>query len=237
MNEQNSFNRDRPDNNKCIWMESNLISYKLCDRNYDCEDCQFYRLMRNNCNETKPIEEDLVPDIIINRIITKINEEIYNEKYLFLENQLVMKHISGNTYYLGLNPLIIILLDSITKFFLEGKNGLISKNETLLTISGDWGEKKFNSPMSLVLLDQILKSSGEILLNKWFAVVGLTQEASTLRVLSSLQFIEKKLQILKLLTEVKNYSPEIGRLMNDGGEKLKYLYQILGKEKYNKIIE
>lgn len=34
--------------NKCVWMDTGLISYKLCTRNYQCETCMFDRVMRND---------------------------------------------------------------------------------------------------------------------------------------------------------------------------------------------
>jgi hypothetical protein len=24
---------------KCVWMEAGLVSYKICDRNFECESC------------------------------------------------------------------------------------------------------------------------------------------------------------------------------------------------------
>ena len=32
---------------KCIWMMNGSVSYKLCDRNYDCENCPFYQAIKN----------------------------------------------------------------------------------------------------------------------------------------------------------------------------------------------
>jgi glycine cleavage system H protein len=34
--------------NKCVWMGTGLISYKLCTHNYQCETCMFDRVMRND---------------------------------------------------------------------------------------------------------------------------------------------------------------------------------------------
>lgn len=31
---------------KCVWMECGLVSYKLCDRNLDCDDCPLDRALR-----------------------------------------------------------------------------------------------------------------------------------------------------------------------------------------------
>ena len=31
---------------KCVWMESGVVSYKLCDFEYNCEACPFDRALR-----------------------------------------------------------------------------------------------------------------------------------------------------------------------------------------------
>jgi len=41
--------------NKCVWMETGLISYKLCTRNYQCETCMFDRVMRNDFGTVAPV--------------------------------------------------------------------------------------------------------------------------------------------------------------------------------------
>lgn len=32
---------------KCLWMTTGFISYKLCDRNYQCETCPFDQAIKN----------------------------------------------------------------------------------------------------------------------------------------------------------------------------------------------
>ncbi|MDY0082451.1 MAG: hypothetical protein RBR74_04655, partial [Ignavibacteriaceae bacterium] len=36
---------------KCIWMTSGVIDYKLCDNNFDCENCPFDKVIRNLSDE------------------------------------------------------------------------------------------------------------------------------------------------------------------------------------------
>jgi len=33
---------------KCVWMLADVVAYKLCDREYDCEHCPFDRALRGN---------------------------------------------------------------------------------------------------------------------------------------------------------------------------------------------
>ena len=32
---------------KCVWMESGVVTYKLCDCEYNCEACPFDRALRD----------------------------------------------------------------------------------------------------------------------------------------------------------------------------------------------
>ena len=35
---------------KCVWMDAGLVSYKLCDYQYECERCPFDRVLRKRAN-------------------------------------------------------------------------------------------------------------------------------------------------------------------------------------------
>ena len=36
-----------PGKKKCVWMEANVVSYKLCDNNYDCSTCAYDHAMQD----------------------------------------------------------------------------------------------------------------------------------------------------------------------------------------------
>ena len=45
---------------KCIWMMSGTVTFKLCDRDYDCEHCSFYQAwLETKENRRKVAETDL----------------------------------------------------------------------------------------------------------------------------------------------------------------------------------
>jgi len=47
---------------KCVWMTTGLISYKLCDKNYQCEICPFDQAIKNN--ETREGDLQELEDIL-----------------------------------------------------------------------------------------------------------------------------------------------------------------------------
>jgi glycine cleavage system H lipoate-binding protein len=58
---------------ECVWMKAGIINFRLCDAQYDCEDCEFDRSMRlamgerrlpkmemDSSGESHPVKEDAV---------------------------------------------------------------------------------------------------------------------------------------------------------------------------------
>ncbi len=42
--------------NECVWMKAGIVSFRLCDNNYDCYNCEFDRSMRHAMEEKKTAE-------------------------------------------------------------------------------------------------------------------------------------------------------------------------------------
>ena len=41
-----SFKIVPPGRKKCVWMEAGVVSYKLCDNNFDCPTCSYDHAMQ-----------------------------------------------------------------------------------------------------------------------------------------------------------------------------------------------
>lgn len=46
-----SSRRIAPIRNRCIWMEAGILSYLLCDREFDCENCPLDDAMRSHYSD------------------------------------------------------------------------------------------------------------------------------------------------------------------------------------------
>jgi glycine cleavage system H lipoate-binding protein len=42
-----------PGKKKCVWMEAGVVSYKLCDNNYDCSTCQYDHAMQAKAEKSR----------------------------------------------------------------------------------------------------------------------------------------------------------------------------------------
>jgi len=220
----------------CIWI--GLLKYKLCSQEFDCGNCEFDKVFRSlsakmNDNNYIAHSVNVMNDDLLDNLIAKIENEIFDEKVFYLKNQLVIKNLFGNAYYLGVNPIVQYLLDdfdSIHDFY----NNEIKKDQIIFLLEGKWGMKQFISPVNFMIIEKINFSPFK--LNKWYAIVLFSELDRENLLLSENDWFIEKNNVLSILKEYKINEPQIGKSMMDGGEKIKYLHHYLGREKYLKLL-
>lgn len=222
---------------KCIWMSSSVVDYKLCDKNFDCEDCQFDKVIRNLAVDSK--RQTLTgesPVSIFDSLIKKVKSQLYEPKNIYLKSQLMIKHLFADTYYLGINPHILLFLDNITAVKDAGHQGYIMKNQALFKVEGEWGYITFTSPMNFTLLDKLNLNAEDILLNKWFAIISINEPEVGYAKISRDQWYNQQVNSLNLLSEYKQSNSKIGATLMDGGLPVKNLNRCLGNTEYLKVL-
>lgn len=219
----------------CIWMASELVKYKLCDKEFDCENCEFDKVFRNLSVkiEDKNIPADMQSKDLLEKVIKRIENEIFDEKILYLKNQLIMKNLFGNAYYLGINPIVLYLLDDFNSIH-EFSNNDIKREQIIITLEGNWGLKQFISPINFMIIEKI--NFSQFRLNKWYAIILFNEFDRSDFFLSEEEWNKKKNYTLSILNKELNKRPDVGKSMMDGGEKVKYLYQYLGKNNYLNLL-
>jgi len=217
---------------KCIWMTSGLVAYKLCNFEFDCENCEFDKVFRK---DSKTSNEKNTADIPgsnpLDASINRIKDEHFDEKLIYLNNQFVMKKLFGNVYYLGINPVIIRLFENLNSISIT-EDSDIKKGQTILCIEGAWGKKEFISPINFLLIEKFITPG--LKLNKWFAIIIANETIESKYSLD--RWNSEKNKCLEDLKEVFTRKPEVGKTSLDGGEKVKYIDQYLGKEEFMKLL-
>jgi hypothetical protein len=232
-NENNGSYQDM----QCIWMSSRIVDYKLCDKSFDCENCQFDKVIRNLSVETKQKNYSGDPNFsILDSVMQKVKSQVYEPKYIYLKSQLVVKHLFANTYYLGIDPSILSFFDNINLVKDGGHEGYILKNQALFRVEGEWGYMTFTSPMNFTLLDKLNLNPEEIFTNKWYAIIGVNQPEITTARISKELWYSKQANSLKLLNDYKMDFPKIGATMMDGGSPVTNLNRYLGNNEYLKLL-
>ena len=222
---------------KCIWMSSSVVEYKLCDKDFDCENCQFDKVIRNLAVDSKQQTSTGDNSVsVLDSLMKKVKNQVYESKNIYLRSQLMVKHLFADTYYLGINPIVLLFLDNINSVKDAGHQGYILKNQALFRVEGEWGYITFISPMNFTLLDKLNLNAEDILSNKWFAIISVDQpEFSTARIDRD-QWYSNQVNSLNLLNEYKLNTPKIGATLMDGGVPVKNLNRLLGNTEYLKVL-
>ncbi len=222
---------------KCIWMTSQQVAYKLCDMEYDCENCEFDKVFRNHSvrmNEQNS-ENNSADSHLLENLIKRMEDECFDDKLIYLRNQLVIKNLFGNAYYLGINPILLCLIENVNSILEFPKND-VKKNQSIFTIEGNWGKKDFISPINFLIIGKISVSPYKFNQNKWHSVILFNDnEMDDIQLTKDEWLLEKNSAISYLKNQVE-IKPGIGNSLLDGGEPVQYLYQYLGKKEFLNLL-
>ncbi len=226
---------------KCVWTSTNLIGDKLCNHNYECEGCDFDKEMRDKrhqkelCESVYFFPEHNILENIIHKL-SILKNFVYPQQYIFY-NCFVLKKFLGEVYFIGFNPIIYILLDNIFELSILGTSQIYKKGDRFILFKGDWGSVEIAAPFNFNFEFETIPISFNSESGKWFGLIK--SENGDLNSLKN-----GKDEFFKMIdftrNSLKKYIKKyvtIGITMYNGGERVKYIYQIVGKENYINILK
>lgn len=226
---------------KCVWMSTNLIEDKLCNNNFDCDNCNFDKDMRKkrhpgeHCNSLFEMSDANILEDIIDRL-HKIKFITFPPQYFFC-NCFVLKKFFGNIFFIGFNPLLNILLDSVNKIHLYEPSGSYKKGNRFISILGEWGNVDISAPFDFFMESEVLSfDSIKKEYGKWLGFIRCNNDNLEYCNTGKEYFIKSADNISNHLKKYIKKYVTVGTTMYDGGEKLKYIYQVIGKENYIKVL-
>jgi hypothetical protein len=240
MADKKSNNKEKLNSGQCIWMDAEVIRYKLCNLNYDCENCLFDKVMRNDNFESIRFhyEHSTVRERdLIDHKISAVKEARIPKGNIYLKNNLIVKKLLGKTYYLGLTPLAYTLLENVAGFNYCRDNMVVKSGDPVVQFIGDWGSIKIFSPLKFYCLGRLKQELNDISSKEWFSLVELEPDELRANQISEEQYLSNCTAVETIFNRFKADFPDIGTTLNDGGEKLRYLYQIIGNKRYYTVIE
>ncbi|MCB9247743.1 MAG: hypothetical protein H6613_03995 [Ignavibacteriales bacterium] len=100
MSNEIELKRNKYEMLKCVWMTSGVIDYKLCDNNFDCENCPFDKVIRNLSNEKESQVNGIVNDA--NTIFNKLQNIKYDNNIIYLKIILLLRRYVPIRFILAL---------------------------------------------------------------------------------------------------------------------------------------
>ena len=228
------------DDLRCVWMTSEVVDYKLCDRRFDCEQCDFDKVMRNSArlaDTAATLENEAEKSDMIDRLLNGLMFEHHHKRSIYLTNNLVLDELADRTFRLSLSSLAGHFLDNAFSMIPCRRGDEIKKGQPCVTLSGAWGGVTVCSPIHFLYLDRA-EDCIEHDTSQW--VIGIIQAEKNEIARESWSLQEWQQQIIELsrkLIQLKSEYPDAEPGISGGRAKMKYLYQRVGKERYVELLD
>jgi glycine cleavage system H protein len=250
---KNSRSPAEDDLNRCVWMTAGVISFKLCPFNYDCESCDFDRVMRQHAKpgglKTKvkkqiPANHTLSQNLGRNTwdndngFFTFTPGEIDERVYLH-PTHLWARREYDHTWKVGIDSLLAYLLPFPVRVELYRPNQEIIQEEAFGRVQTEAGTVFVNAPLSgrLVQNNPRLTEEPDLVQKDpwgegWLALIDWSQDGAELERLyagpRTVRFLKEEAQHLKVLLKYRGVPVNpIGATLQDGGAEVQFLHQIL----------
>lgn len=264
MNSEQKKNTDFPlipkSDRKCVWMELGIVSYKICDRNFQCETCPLDIGLRGDCHLMNHPKQE-----ILEKADSNINEQSFSRKHNKSLERLLkykldeychvhpghswVKVLNKNRVKIGIDDIVATTLGSIDSVILPlpGERirrgsycGQIIQFEQIFSIVSPISgqvlkvNKTLTSFPNKLTLDPLKKG--------WMLVIkpdNLDQDIEYCRsgdVLLSWYLKEFKWLESKLSEGFNRKYDNIGITLADGGEVSRNLRNYLPKERYRHLV-
>jgi hypothetical protein len=173
---------------------------------------------------------------VIQEFISKIGNANFKSSFIYMNNSLAAKNLFDDTYYIGLNPITVHLLDNFTSFESFPEVQQVSKGDKIAEIEGEWGKINISSPVNFKWLGKLPNFKEYSINEKWFGLVEISRDDIEKASVSVSNFHKDIVNLTKELNSFIINSPDVGETMLDGGREIRFLYQSIGREKYREIL-
>jgi len=134
-----------PDEQRCIWMSAGILSYQLCDRQFDCDQCPLHAAMRKRFPQTEAMaRKEPHPDAK--------PEGLRNDR-AYSQNHCWVKEIHDNVVRVGIEPGFSMALLGPKAIVFPAEGQPVSRGRSCLWIVMDGGTLAIDSPLDGVIRD------------------------------------------------------------------------------------
>ena len=256
---ENLLNK-RDKNHKCIWMSAGIISYKLCNCQFQCETCAFDKVMllqnkidvtdETSLSETIQTETD-------NATISLINQYLYSflsDFKIHLDRFYHPSHFwykleSDNMVGVGINKLFLKILEPFQEFKLPEVGEEYDKGQPISWIIRDGMNIPLNSAVNgkiieineISLMNGVEELPGKDTFYFMMEVKNIREEIEQFcTTICGLKYFIDTVSLLKkyLHKTFRWYqATNLGITLTDGGRIQVCLEKVLGEEEYRQLLD
>lgn len=225
-----------PDELRCIWMSAGILSYQLCDRQFDCDHCPLDAAMRKRYPRLESLPHaDPLPGSSL--------EGLRNDRS-YSPNHCWVKDIHDNVVRVGIEPGLGMALLGPKTIVLPAEGQRVSRGQTCLWIVMEGGTLPFASPLNGVIRDtnrQLAEKPHLLRVHPldhgWLFDLELEDPSKSPDLMTVEQadpkYGQDKAAFASLLANAFEHGrSEVGITLADGGQQLQSVADMLGPSKY-----
>ncbi|MEE9169105.1 MAG: hypothetical protein V3U73_05030 [bacterium] len=262
---KNPYNNDGQDS-KCIWVSAGVVNYKLCDRNYECERCEFHRAMCGllpgqanavempapTIDDFAKVDETFHTTNPAYRLINQYLNTLFSGCTIHLDHCYHPTHFwckpeNDNSILVGVDPLVMRMLDPVERLILP-ETGKFYRSRQLISCIVRKGQTiSLHAPFEgLVtkLNSKIAKNDILPLISNNVYLFKLKGKNLRRQVevqcgnMNGLECYTQKLATLRksLFEAGREHPAELGTTMADGGKVEMDLEKIIGEERFRQLV-
>jgi glycine cleavage system H protein len=230
------------ESNACVWMRAGVISYRLCDRDFDCEHCLLDTALHQGKSEALKPTRDSGP--VSNRLFP-------NDRQFSSAHSWVLE-LDETSVRVGVDALATWLAPEITAAILPVNDTYLERGEAAATLSVKGGKITIPAPISGRVLgrNELALACPELIGSApfaagWLIELALPQESKRKQMSRLLSGMEmEKLSRAHLHNFHRRIDAalairpaRVGATLADGGESLSDPRAILGPTRYLKLLQ
>ena len=219
---------------RCVWMSAGILSYQLCDLEFDCEHCSLDSAMRKHFDHHAKEQHCVSP---------------HTARYLYSHNHCWLNPSPDSIVRIGLEPWLAGLLLTPKAVVFPSTGDFITRHSTCLWIIMEGGAITILSPLAGVVHSanaRITEEPHELcsqpLGRGWLYELKVTpdelQAAGLLgKAEAERSYREDNEKLNSLVSQsLANTSKEIGFTLQDGGQPLSDVISMLGPKRYVELL-
>jgi glycine cleavage system H protein len=228
-----------PNEQKCVWMSAGILSYQLCDREFDCDHCPLDSALRTFPERTvvDQRQEVVHEKTRENRVLS--HGHLYSRKHCWIKSN------DGDIVRIGIEPNFASMLLNSKTVVLPSIGDQVQSNKTCAWVVIDGGTLPICSPLdgevsrtNAALVDEPHHLHDAPYEQGWLFEIKTSEDvfnsSSLLRTAEAERRFGEDQQRFQSLAyaELKKHRANTGVTLADGGRPIQDVVTMLGAEKY-----
>ena len=228
-----------PDEQKCVWMTAGILSYQLCDRQFDCDHCPLDSALRTLPERTVVEAQQGGAETV------EKGKKPLVPGFLYSRGHCWVKSDEGNRVRVGIEPLLSSMLLNAKTVVLPSVGDRVQANKVCAWVVLEGGTLPILAPLdgeicrtNAVLVDQPHDISSDPYEEGWLFELVTSEDIFNLSSLyrvpeADKRYAEDEQRFQSLVSaELKKHRTAAGATLADGGAPVKDVAAMLGAQKY-----